>query len=1154
MEFRILGPVEVVADGQTLALGAAKQKTLLAILLLRANRVVSRDELIEALWGELPPPTAPKALQVYVSRLRKALGPDRIMTRAPGYLIRVDPGELDLERFERLVEKGGREQLAEGLALWRGRPLADFTYERFAQPEIGRLEELRLAALEERIEADLVAGRHAELVGELETLVAEHPLRERLRGQRMLVLYRCGRQAEALEAYQAARRVLVEELGIEPRRELRELHQAILRQDPALDAVAEAEPAAPSTRGPFVGRESELAELLGSLGDAFSGRGRLCLVAGEPGIGKSRLADEVIAHARAQGARVLVGRCWEAGGAPPYWPWVQSIRVYLRDSDPGSLRGLLGEGAANVAQIVPELRELLPDLPEPASLDPAGARFRLFDSVTSFLLSVATERPLVLVLDDLHAADEPSLLLLRFVARELGSARLLLVGAYRDVDPTVRGPLASAVADLVREPATRRIELAGLEQKDVAEYIELTAELTPDETLVAAIHTETEGNPLFVAEVVRLLASERRLGGAGDPPLGIPQGVRDAIGRRLGRLSGECREVLALASVLGREFGLGGLERMSGLARDELLERLEEAVAERVVTEVAGTPDRLRFSHVLVRDSLYESLPAPRRLRLHRRAAEALEQHHARHVEPHLAELAHQFLLGGGTESGKAFDYARRSADQAMAQLAYEEAVRLYRMAHEALELERVGDESIRCELLLALGDAEAAAGEGAASKETFFHAAEIARGMDAAEPLARAALGFGGRFAWSTSGGDTRLVPLLEEALAALSEADAALRARLLARLACALRDHASPERRDALSREAVEIARALGDPATQVYTLMGRRVAVWAPENIDELLEITGEIVRLADEAGEPERAADTRLLRLEGHLIRGDMRGAHTELEAAARLAAAARRPSAHWHVEVHRAELALLEGRFADAERHIAETVRLGEQAQVSDVADFALIQTVALRWAVGGLGEISGEVERLAGERPARPIFRCLLALLDLELGHEDRARPTLETLGADDFAAVPRDEDWMLAIALLAEVAVALGDPESAAVLYRMLEPYGDLVALSPHAFGTGSAARSLGAAASTCGRFEEAERHFHEALATNERIGALAWLARAKEDYARMLLGRDEHGDRDKADRLLAESLAGYRSLGAEGWLRRASGEPRRSAATPAT
>lgn len=253
MEFRILGPLEVLSDGRALDLGGAKQRTLLAVLLLNANNVVSRDRLIDALWEDDPPETAPKALQVYVSGLRKLVGRERLETKAPGYVLLVRRDELDLERFCALREEG---RPAEALALWRGPPLSDFAYRRFAQAETARLEDLRLACLEERIDQDLRAGRQGEVTGELEALVAEHPLRERLRGQLMLALYRCGRQAEALEAYQDARRALVDELGIEPGRELRDLHQQILNQDPALDLRARGVVAAasPSEGGPIGNR------------------------------------------------------------------------------------------------------------------------------------------------------------------------------------------------------------------------------------------------------------------------------------------------------------------------------------------------------------------------------------------------------------------------------------------------------------------------------------------------------------------------------------------------------------------------------------------------------------------------------------------------------------------------------------------------------------------------------------------------------------------------------------------------------------------------------------------------------------------------------------------------------------------------------------
>jgi predicted ATPase len=452
--------------------------------------------------------------------------------------------------------------------------------------------------------------------------VKEHPLRERLRGQLMLCLYRSGRQAEALDVYQAARSALVEELGIEPGRELRDLHQAILGQDPGLDLAAAAEP----PQSAFVGREPELAELLAGLDDAFAGHGRLYLLVGEPGIGKSRLAEELIAHARARDARVLVGRCWEAGGAPAYWPWVQSLRTYVRESDTAALRSQLGAGAAELAQIVPELRERFPDLPAPPTLESDAARFRLFDAAAEFLRNASESRPILLVLDDLHAADTPSLLLLRFLARQLHSGRMLVLGAYRDVDPTPGQPLTEMLAEVAREPVTRRVSLGGLSESEVAKYVELTASAIGSPELVATLHDDTEGNPLFVGEIVRLLAVEGdRSKPTGEVRLAIPQSVRDVIARRLTHLSEECNRILVLASVIGREFALDALARMGGVSEDGLLETLDEAMAVRVVSDVPGGPGRLRFTHVLIRDTLYEELTTARRVRLHRQAVQALE-------------------------------------------------------------------------------------------------------------------------------------------------------------------------------------------------------------------------------------------------------------------------------------------------------------------------------------------------------------------------------------------------------------------------------------------------------------------------------------------------------------------------------------------------
>ncbi len=370
MDVRILGVLEVVEGGEARPLGGAKQRGVLAILLLHRGEVLSSECLIDELWGAGAPASAGKALQGYVSHLRKALGRGLLHTEGHGYRLALAPGQLDLDEFERLAAEGrgalsdgdpatAADRLRNALDLWRGPPLADFAYEPFAQAEIARLEEARIACLEDRIDADLALGRHAALVGDLEALIAEHPYRERLRAQLMLALYRCDRQADALQVYRTARSQLLDELGIETSERLRELEGAILAQAPRLgwtpvatrpERAVESAELRPrtdgSTDGSFVGRKRELAELLDGVNGALQRRPALFLIAGEPGIGKSRLADELTARAQAQGVRVLWGRCWEAGGAPAYWPWAQALRTYIRDQEKEQVRRELGAGRA----------------------------------------------------------------------------------------------------------------------------------------------------------------------------------------------------------------------------------------------------------------------------------------------------------------------------------------------------------------------------------------------------------------------------------------------------------------------------------------------------------------------------------------------------------------------------------------------------------------------------------------------------------------------------------------------------------------------------------------------------------------------------------------------------------------------------------------
>ncbi|MDP9189257.1 MAG: AAA family ATPase, partial [Actinomycetota bacterium] len=1042
--------------------------------------------------------------------------------------------------------------LERALSLWRGPPLAELAYEPFAQREIARLDDLRVAAAEGLIEAKLALGGHAEVVQQLEALIAEHPYREGLRAQLMLALYRSDRQAEALQAYQGARGALVEELGIEPGERLRELERAILAQDPGLhlpvsqDSAA-AEPAAQVPHPMLVGRERELAELVAGLDDAVAGRGRLFLLGGEPGIGKSRLAEQLSIRARERGVRVLVGRCWEAGGAPAYWPWIQALRAYLREGVPDSLRSQLGRGGPDLVTILPELREFLPDLPPPQAPASEGARFELFDAVAGFIRNAASIEPLAVVLDDLHAGDASSLLLLRFVAGELADAPILIVGCYRDTE--VGGDLAQTLAELSRHAGTRRLALKGLGGADTARLLELTMGDAPADQLAERIHAETDGNPLFAAEIGRLL------GQAGAPAhtegrLPIPEGVREAIGLRLQRQSENCTEVLRLASVIGREFGVDALERASGLPEPDLFAALDEAAAARLIGDAPGTSGRLRFSHILVRDALYEALPAPGRLKLHRTVAETLEALYVRDPDPHLAELAHHYVQAGSLVAEKAVDYAQRAGDQAAAQYAYEEAARQYRRALRMLETSGAAGADSGCEVLLSLGDVLSRAGSDQDAKQALQQAAKLAESAGRSDQLARAALAYGGRFAWGRASIDPALVPLLERALAAVGEGDGQARAKLLARLAGATRDDLLRDRRVRLAQEAVEIATRCGDLETLAFALEGQYIALEGPQLIagGEGVELGAKLVSLGEQIGDKERVFAGHDHRVHSLWMLGDRAGVETELDALSALADELRQPANHWEVGTGQTMLALMEGRFERAEQLIQETLALGQQAQSWNAIVTQRLALFVLRRAQGRLAELEETIRRSVHEYPALLRFRCALAHLYAELGRERDARAAFEALLSRDLGHEHVDAEWLFSMALLTDPCAFLGDERAAAKLYTLLVPYAQLYAQAPVEAVFGSMARGLGVLATTLRRFDDAERHFEAALELEHRMSARPWLAHTQHDLATLLLARAETGDRFRARELLAEATRTYRVLGMEAWAVRATALGRQS------
>jgi tetratricopeptide (TPR) repeat protein len=870
----------------------------------------------------------------------------------------------------------------------------------------------------------------------------------------------------------------------------------------------------------FVGRGQELDQLSAAFEEALGGRGRLILLSGEPGIGKSRLVDEFASRARESGV-LLWGRCWEAGGAPPYWPWVQLLRAYLRARDAESVRDDIGTGAIDIAQILPEIRDLFPDLPPPPTVDPDSARFQLFDSTTSFLLNAARREPVVLVLEDLHAADTPSLLLLQFLADQIGDARLLALATYRDVEITPEHPLTSAVADLSREPTTRRIHLLGLTKDDVIRFVAAVAGTPAPPQLVTALHRETSGNPLFLGEAVRLLAAEGRLG-LSDPAtlrIAVPKGVRDVIGRRLNHLDEDCKQALSTASVLGTEFSTEALRRLSDLSPDAILDDLDRAARAGVVAAIPGSLGRFRFSHELVRETLYEELTAAHRMRLHSQAAQVLRRLYATDEEPHLAELAHHFFEAAPLgEAANAVDYARRAGHRAGQALAYEEAIRLFRMALEALEITASPTLEQRSELLLALGDVQARAGDLTGGKQLFLLAADIARRNGNATQLAKAALGYGGRHVWARAGADPHLIPLLQDALQLLGGGDDWLRVRLLARLAGALRSEPDRERNDALSHEAVELARRLDDPATLAYALVGRFWAIWWPEHPEELLRIAREIVRAAEHAGDAERITEGLLATAMALGDLGAISEARAVLQVMTRRAEELRQPSHLWASAANRAVFVLLEGAFEVAEGMIEQELEEGGASFVRDNVSAARFHRFLLRREQGRVGEVEDEVRASIDEFPWYPLHRGALACLLLDVGRVEEARSVFDRFSQNGFQDLHRDSMWLLGMALVSEAGARLGDPDAAEILYEQLRPFAGRLATGWAEGSMGAVDRYVGLLARAIGHLDDAEACFRNAIGVNERMGARPWIAHSRFDLAEVLVERDGPGDRERA------------------------------------
>ncbi|MFW6023942.1 MAG: ATP-binding protein, partial [Myxococcota bacterium] len=691
----------------------------------------------------------------------------------------------------------------------------------------------------------------------------------------------------------------------------------------------------PESIRPFVGREAELEALSASVDDATRGFGSLWFIGGEAGIGKSRLVEEVARRAVDRGVGGLWGHCWEAGGAPAYWPWVQVLRQLLRGRDATEVGALLEGRASHLLQLLPELSKAVPEVPRPPELAPEQARFQLFEAVVGVLCDAAVSRPRMVLLEDLHAADPSSVLLLEMLAGPIRGTPLVVVGTFRDAEAQ-RASVGPMLGRLARQ--ARTIVLTRLERSEVATYLGRTPGAR-DDAVVDAVHRTTEGHPLFLVELARLLGQGSDVGRLDPGAVALPHTVSGAIQERLDRLSPRARRLLDTASVVGREFS----GEIVCAATPEPCAAPERALGECVDTGVLHPvgAGRHRFTHILIREALYRGLSDEQRRALHLRVADVLERSLGASGEVGWSELAHHYLAAGprGREGG--IHAATRAAEHAMAQLAFDEAAEAYARALAALDEDAEARPVRRFELLLGLGSAHLRRGYVQDGKAACREAAAVARRLGDPELLAQAALEHGSVFVYATV--DPDLVALLEEARAALGEQESGLRARVLARLASAMQPAPDPTVPFALAREGIALARRAGDDVTLLATLRDGVSALMDMADARERVELNREHVQLAERLSALPAAFRGNLRLVFDCIELGDVAGVRAAMEACARIAAAIDHPHYGWHVAALRAMAAIREGRWGEADAQTAEARALAERSRDPNAPGSLLLQ-------------------------------------------------------------------------------------------------------------------------------------------------------------------------------------------------------------------
>lgn len=912
----------------------------------------------------------------------------------------------------------------------------------------------------------------------------------------------------------------------------------------------------------FVGRTTEF-QLLRRAWDETKGQGLpVVLVAGEPGVGKTRLAAELAGQVHGEGAMVLAGRCDE-DLAVPFQLFVEPLRHFADHTPDDQLPALLGRFGGELVRLAPELAERVPGLPQPIASDPETERYRVFDAVAAWLAEISRRHPLLLVFDDLHWAAKPNLLLLRHILRAAMPGRMLVVGTYRDTDLSYGHPLVELMADLRRGATMSQVVLGGLSPEGVIAYLEelVGRSLEENELAVAqAIHSHTQGNPFFVREVLRHLADTgavaqregRWYARLPVEELGIPQGVREVVRRRLTRLSETCNHVLQVATVMGLEFEPTVLGAAADLDEEHVVTALEESIAGRLVAESSTRGLRYRFTHSLVRDTIYGELSTARRAMLHRRVAQAVASVYAGRLDDQLPALAHHYAnatvpLGAGKE---AVAFACEAGERALVQLAHHDAVRFYEQALEFLEVqEGEPDVGQRLEILIRLGEAQRRAGDRD-HRETLIAACRLAHDHGDAEAMATAALANSrGMFAVIGAVDDERTA-MLAAAIEAQGDRETTVRARLTANLATEVVYAEDQTRRYRLSAEALAMARRLGEPGTLAHTLLARVVAIWGPGTVHERLEATEELLALATQLDDAVLVCSGCWHRFVAAMEAGEVAIADRCLDRAERLADDLGQPTMRWLTLILRANRLLSVGLIRESEQVATIGFELGQSAGHPDAFLYYGIHLFNTRYETGHLSEIADNVIRIADANPGVLSIRATLALLYSETGQPDKARAALDSV-VDKLAGAPLEASWPRAVTQAAQTCAQLKDRDRASALLDLLVPYAGQTVCTGLSW-SGSFDHFIGMLESVMGRLDAAEKSLIRGESAHAGVPAPLWLARSRLERAKVLLARQAPQCTEQAGGLLNDVLDTARQYGL-GAVERSAAELLRTISSPA-